>query len=356
MHDDVPGAGFAAVVAFHDGAGLLCVRDPATRVDTTELRGQLRDFAELASLYLEQEKLAENAALYRLVAENCGDTLIRGTLDGIRRYVSPSIRKLLGYDVEELVGRSAREIVHPDDLEAFGALMAALRSGDLDNFTTEHRQRHKDGSWVWLEAFVQVTHDPASGDRDGYVVSVRDTSRRKALETVLVHNASHDSLTGLPNRATLYERLQQEIHRADRHDTRFAVLCLDLDGFKHVNDTLGHEAGDVLLTFVAARLEACVRASDMVARRSGDEFVVIHVTDAPLPGSAMSLAQRLIETVSLPIDIDGLAVHVGLSVGVAVAGGHPFEPETLLRIADKALYQAKAAGRHRYRVAEADLV
>lgn len=211
---------------------------------------------------------------------------------------------------------------------------------------------HKDGSWVWLEAFVKVTHHATTGDRDGYVVSVRDTSRRKELETRLVHNASHDALTGLPNRALLDERLQQEIDREALHGSRFALLCLDLDGFKQVNDAWGHEAGDAVLAAVARRLTSCVRAADTVARRGGDEFVIIHVTDSALPASAVALAERLIEAVSAPMESGGAPVHIGLSIGIAVAGGGT-EADTLLRNADKAMYEAKAAGRNGYRVSGA---
>ena len=202
-----PGARFLAAVPMYRSAaiaGALWVADSESRAITTGLRGQLDDFGRLASLYLQQEA---DAALYRVVAENSADTLIRGTLDGVRRYVSPSIRTLLGYEAHELVGKRASENMHPDDVGDFVPQMLALRNGHVDSFVTEHRQRHKDGSWVWMEAFVRVTLDSVTGLRDGYVVSVRDTSRRKELETELVHNASHDVLTGLPNRALLYERL-----------------------------------------------------------------------------------------------------------------------------------------------------
>jgi diguanylate cyclase (GGDEF)-like protein/PAS domain S-box-containing protein len=337
--------------------GVLCVADTSSRVVTAEMRSQLMDFANLAAVYLSQQAeyrdLADDAALYRVLVENSADTHIKGDLDGVRRYVSPSIRSLLGYEPHELVGRRASEIVHHADVADFGVQMKAMYDGVIDSFTTEHRMLHKDGSWVWLEAFVKVIHHSITGDRDGYVVSVRDTSRRKELETRLTHNTSHDALTGLPNRALLDERLQQEIDRVRHHGSRFALLCLDLDGFKQVNDALGHEAGDAVLAAVAARLTSCVRAADTVARRGGDEFVIIHVTDSALPASAVTLAECLIEAVSVPMESNVVPVHIGLSIGIAVAADGCTQPQALLRDADKAMYEAKAAGRNGYRVSGA---
>ncbi|QVI29687.1 diguanylate cyclase [Mycolicibacterium neoaurum] len=320
----------------------LWVADPRPRTITAVLRDQLETFGSLAAQHLQ---LAAAASLYRLVAENSADTLIRGSMDGIRRYVSPSIRSLLGYEATELVGRRASDITHPEDVGAFGRKMLAMREGEVDSFTTEHRMRHKDGSWVWIEAFVRVTRDTGTDERDGYVVSVRDTSRRKELEKQLVHNASHDPLTGLPNRALLYQRLAERIARA----TPFALLCIDLDGFKQVNDQLGHSAGDIVLTTVAERLVASVRTGDTVARRGGDEFVVI-LCDAPLPESAMALGRRLIDTASAPMTVGDWTGAVGLSVGIAI-GGAADDAEELLLVADRAMYEAKAAGRNGCRLA-----
>ena len=343
-----PGARFMAAVPVHRGArlaGALWVTDGQSRVITAVLRRQLDDFGALASLYLQQEA---DATLYRLVAENSADTLIRGTLDGVRRYVSPSIRSLLGYRADELVGKRASELTHPDDVEGFGRQMLAMRDGDVDSFTTEHRMRHKDGSWVWIEAFVRVTLDSATGVRDGYVVSVRDTSRRKEFETELVHSASHDVLTGLPNRALLYNRLSAQIELGGE----FAVLCVDLDGFKQVNDEFGHHVGDLVLAAVGERLVSCVRAEDTVARRGGDEFVIIHVADASLLDSAVALAQCVIDAASAPMAIAEWSGSIGLSIGIAVGASSAAQGEDILRAADRAMYEAKASGHNAYRIAE----
>lgn len=332
--------------------GTLCLMDTAPRAFTREERRRLEDLARIASAHLHMRvalrEASEREALYRLLAENSTDTLVRGDLDGVRLYISPAVRTLLGYEPEELVGRKASEIVHPDDAAKFGTMMQDLKAGRIDFSMIEQRQRHKDGSWVWQEAFIKVTRDGASGRPDGYVVSVRDISRRKEIESRLAHLASHDPLTGLPNRTLLHERLGQEMSRAARTGAGFALLCMDLDRFKQVNDRFGHEAGDAVLRAVAGRLRSAVRAEDTVARMGGDEFVVIQADGGTLSAAAMGLAERLIRAVSEPVDFNGTALNIGLSVGIAVAPIAGADADGLLRAADDALYKAKQAGRNRY--------
>ncbi len=331
-------------------AGVLCLTDTVARAVDQDRRRRLDDLATIASARLraqfQKRALEEQVTLYRTLVENSADTLVRGGLDGIRQYVSPSLRSLLGFGPEELVGTRASGFVHPDDLPEFTAMMRGLMDGSIGSFTTEHRHQHKDGSWVWLEAFVQATRDPVTGEQDGYVTSVRGTARRKELETRLVHSASHDPLTELPNRALLYERLDLLLANA----TEFALFCLDLDGFKQVNDRFGHGAGDAVLQDVAHRLRSCVDSGDTVARRGGDEFVAIQVCSATQPEAAITLAQRMIREVAAPMDLDGVPINIGLSVGIAFVPGAGTDVDGVLRAADAALYRAKQAGRNGYRI------
>lgn len=172
------------------------------------------------------------------------------------------------------------------------------------------------------------------------------------LHRILAHRelarlALHDDLTGLPNRIQFRQRLQEECDRAGRYDNRFAVLYLDLDHFKTVNDTLGHAAGDALLRAVADRLKATARSSDVAARLGGDEFALIQ-TPISDEGEIRAFAQRLVETVREPFVIDGCELRIGVSIGVAVSAPPGDEPDTILKRADRELYAAKAAGRGRY--------
>ena len=341
-----------------DGRGVvaLCLADPRPRRFPAEDRRRLADLAALAADLAATEARAaaaqQQADFFRMLAEHSTDTLVRGTLDGVRLYISPGVRTLLGYEPEEMIGRRARDITHPDDAEMFARVMADIRAGRIEQATTEHRQRHRDGRWVWMEAHIRLTRD-GSGAPDGYVVSVRDVSHRKATEARLEHAALHDPLTGLANRTLFRDRLQREIARCRRTGAHFALFWVDLDRFKEVNDRLGHEAGDTVLKAVAERLKAVVRDEDTVARIGGDEFVVLRTAREGGEGAsaAAALALRLAATTDDPVDCAGVPVRIGLSVGVSLTEVEGLEADRLLRAADRALYRAKDGGRGRAIVA-----
>lgn len=340
----------------HDGQiGTLCLMGPAPRRFSEDDRARMQDMARIIESHLCMEMSLRRKSgqdeLYRLLAENTTDTIVRGNLEGTRLYVSPSVRNLLGYEPEELIGHKASEIVHPDDAETFASVMADLRTGRVELAVSEQRQRHRNGSWVWLEAFIKLTRDE-NGLPDGYVASVRNVSRRKQEETRLSHIATHDTLTGLPNRILMHERLEAQAARAQHLGMGFAVFCLDLDGFKPVNDVLGHEAGDHVLRTIAARFRAVIRAEDTIARVGGDEFVVIQSCAGDPRVSAIRLAERLLRAASAPLDHAGSPIHVGVSIGIALAPATGVDLEILLREADKALYEAKNVGKGQYRFYE----
>lgn len=276
-------AGFLACAMARAGedccAVLVCILDGRPRRFPPDDRQRLADLAALAAALVAGEARAAEATrqadFFRLLADHSTDTLVRGNLDGVRLYISPAVRTLLGYEPEELVGRRASEINHPDDARAFGQMMADIRAGRIDRATTEHRQRHKDGHWVWIEAHIRLTRDAATGAPDGYVVSVRDVSHRKATEARLVHDASHDPLTGLANRTLFRERLTQEVARSRRSGADFALFWIDLDRFKEVNDKLGHEAGDAVLRAVGRVLATVTREPELAFRYGGEEFLIL---------------------------------------------------------------------------------
>lgn len=336
--------------------GALLLADTAPRhfepVDRHRLAGLSAVAGELVCLAIGQRHAGEREALYRLLAENSTDTIVRGDLDGVRLYVSPSVRTLLGYEPAELIGQRAIDITHPDDVEDFRRSMEDLRAGRVELLVSEQRQRRRDGGWVWLEALVKLTRD-AEGRPDGYVASVRDISRRKAAEQRLAYIASHDLLTGLPNRSVMQARVAQELSRARRQGGQFALMVLDLDGFKQVNDTFGHEAGDAALRSAAERFRRTLRAEDLAARVGGDEFVVVQGSGGSADG-ALLLADRLIRAMAEPIAIGDRRIAVGLSVGVVLAPVEGLDADGLMRAADQALYRAKQEGRNRRHLAGPD--
>lgn len=349
-------AGAPLVLAPGLHAGTLCTIDTQPRAFSRAQRRQLQDLAQVVvaqlRLHAAERALREREAGYRLLADNTTDMVVRSDLDGTRRYVSPAAKLLLGYEAQELVGTRPLDFVHPEDAPEYRRLLEDIGAARVAHAVGQQRYRRKDGSWVWVEASFSLTYDEATGRPDGYVASVRDIAVRKESEQRMAHLARHDALTGLPNRVLFRERFDQETARAVRSGGGFAVLCLDLDRFKTVNDTFGHQAGDLLLRQVADRIRSVVRVEDTVSRVGGDEFVVIQ-TGSGRREDAVRLAQRLIAAMSLPIDLDGRSAGIGLSIGIALTREDGFDREALYRAADQALYRAKAEGRNTFRFADA---
>lgn len=211
------------------------------------------------------------------------------------------------------------------------------RAAHGDAFTLEFSTLALDGTRRWLEANGQPI-DQDSGVQGGVVV-IRDVSARKYLEIALHHQALHDALTGLPNRILLYDRLDQTLRSAERTGDPFALFVLDLDHFKEVNDTLGHHAGDLLLHEIAARLLLTLRAADTVARMGGDEFaMLLPQTDRD---GAIEVAERVRASLCSAVMVEGQAVYVMVSIGIALSPGQDVDAQTLLRQADIAMYEAK---------------
>jgi diguanylate cyclase (GGDEF)-like protein/PAS domain S-box-containing protein len=268
--------------------------------------------------------------------------------DGRWRWSSGAVGRILGYDAErdpEPEG-GVFSLVHRDDLALARHSFAELASGssgdDDDPLTV--RVRAADGDWRWFEIRGRnLVDDP---DVNGIVLLSRDVTELRSAQAQLSHQATHDPLTKLPNRVLFQELGEQALARADRDGTLIAVLFLDLDRFKRVNDTHGHPVGDELLVEVAHRLRQCVRRGDVVARFGGDEFVILCEHPAGQP-EMLDLANRLIAAVSAPAELGPVKTEIGVSVGVAIGAGGRITVDTLLRDADAALYEAKEQGRGR---------
>jgi diguanylate cyclase (GGDEF)-like protein/PAS domain S-box-containing protein len=273
--------------------------------------------------------------LQRLV-QNATDLIAICEADSTIRYLTPSVQRVLGWQPDDLVGSRLAELTHPDD---HAALLFMLDQTIADGSTVvECRMRRSDGGWIVAETVSAVVEE---GEVHGYVLTIRDVSGRKALEQQLTHQAFHDSLTGLANRALFLDRLGQTMQRRGRADNPVAVLLLDLDDFKDVNDSLGHGAGDELLCSVAGRLRELFRESDTVARLGGDEFAIL-VDDLTDAGQAAGLAERLLDTLRTPITLHGQQLVAKASIGIALANPDRAEnAEDVLRNADVAMYLAK---------------
>jgi diguanylate cyclase (GGDEF)-like protein/PAS domain S-box-containing protein len=291
--------------------------------------------------------LRESEARYRLMAENSTDLISRSTLDGKIAYASDAVRNLLGYEPADVVGLEFRKLIHPDDLHIINRAAAELASGGAQSFS--YRVRRSDGTYVWFESTSRAILNPETGRTDEVVSVSRDISERRQAEEQIEYQAYHDALTGLPNRLLFRDRVTIALAHAKRQRTPVAVMFLDLDRFKFVNDTLGHSLGDELLRAVAARLRAVLREGDTIARMGGDEFTVL-LADLKQVEDAAKIAQKLIDTIAYPFRVEGHELYVTTSVGIALHPDDGDTAESLLKNADAAMYRAKDAGRNSYQL------
>jgi diguanylate cyclase (GGDEF)-like protein/PAS domain S-box-containing protein len=264
-------------------------------------------------------------------------------------YFSPEWKKLLGYEDHEIRNHYAEAIerLHPEDRDAAVSAAREFWSNPRGELKQEFRLRHRNGRYLWIDSRLVALFDER-GQPYRLLGTHLDNTENKEHAERMRQIAQHDSLTGLPNRALLHEFGGYQIAAARRSGTYLAVLFIDLDGFKPINDTHGHETGDVVLCEVARRLGHCVRGEDIVARLGGDEFVVVlgRVAGESEPAA---VARNIIDAASRPYALDGLELSLSLSMGIAMFPRDGDEFDTLLRKADAAMYQAKQSGRSQYR-------
>ncbi|HET6522442.1 MAG TPA: EAL domain-containing protein [Geminicoccaceae bacterium] len=293
-----------------------------------------------------EQALRESEERYRRLVEMAPDAILTQQ-DGRLTFVNPQAVELLGArDAAEILDRPVRAFVHPEDWPTVEARMRRLATeGGGDVEPLEERMVRLDGRVIDVEDRTVAIRE---GGRVAMQGILRDVTRRKWAEEYIRRLAHHDALTGLPNRLLLQDRLRQASAQARRDGRLVAVMLLDLDHFKDVNDTLGHPAGDRLLCAVADRLRALVRETDTLARLGGDEFIIVQ-TGLRDAGGAGVLARKVIDALAEPFAVDHHEVHTGTTVGVTLFPADGAEPDVLIRNADLALYRAKAEGRGRFR-------
>jgi diguanylate cyclase (GGDEF)-like protein/PAS domain S-box-containing protein len=266
--------------------------------------------------------------------------------DGRFRYVNPQLCDMLGYTEQELVSMTVKEVSHPGDANVTDDMRDQLRSGAIQSFKVEKRYLRKDGSPIWVGLTIACKRNRSGGCE--YDISiVEDISSRKGAEERIQYLATHDGLTGLPNRVMFQQLLGLSIETARRYGRKLAVLFIDLDRFKVINDTLGHEAGDVLLREMGARLRECLRASDVVARLGGDEFVVL-LQEINEPAQAAAVARNILNVVMKPVVILGQECRVTASVGICLHPDDGQDDQSIMKNADMAMYLAKEEGKNNF--------
>jgi diguanylate cyclase (GGDEF)-like protein/PAS domain S-box-containing protein len=316
------------------GTGVLCLIVMA-RVHWLLLR---------VAAYTQGLQRRRDRARFRALSQHASDVLLIVGAEGEIIWQSPSTQRVLGWTGEQLAGRSLTGLVHPDDHAAAQDDWNRVSARPGAGAPATWRLRHRDGGWRQTEVICNnLLSEP---DVAGIVVTIRDVSERAELERRLAHHALHDGLTGLANRTLLRERVQHAAERQSRLERSMAVLLLDFDDFRVVNDSLGPTAGDDLLRAAAARISGMLRPGDTAARLDGDEFAILleEISDA---SEAVGMAERVGASLEAPFPVGGRSVAVQASIGLAVLGPDGPDGDDLLRAADIALATAKAEGKNR---------
>ena len=319
-----------------------------------QAREGVETLAAQVALALEGANLAadlherQSAERFRSLVQNSSDIIALLSPDLTIRYHTPSVERVLGYGEDELVGRQLTDLLPHEDAEKVRGFFAEVCAVPGAPMPRDLPLRRKDDSIVQLESVFNNLLDVANVG--GVVVTARDVTERRALEDQLAHQAFHDSLTGLANRALFSERISHAIERGTRRRNLFAILFIDLDDFKTVNDSLGHAAGDELLVAVADRIRAVIRPEDTCARLGGDEFAVMIESIDDRQG-AVIVAKRILGAMSEPLVVGGADIVVQGSIGIALDSGGQTASE-LMRSADLAMYRAKGEGKGRFALYE----
>lgn len=315
---------------------LTLIRDAGGK--PVEIMGITRDITE-------QRRLRE-ALMARLVAiEAAAESFMITDNNGIIEYVNPAFTEMTGFTAEEAIGQKPNLVksgLHP--LEFYQELWATITAGHIWRGEITNRDRYG-RIYIDSTAIAPVMND--RGEVIRYVAIKHDVTERKELEARLEHMAHFDMLTGVPNRQLFLERLEQSISLARRHQERLALLFIDLDGFKEINDNLGHEAGDAVLREIAQRIHTEIRESDTVARVGGDEFVVL-INTLHSSDDLEGIVRKLLDAITLPIVLNGVPHVIGASIGVSLFPEHGHDVASLLSNADSAMYLSKRAGKNRW--------
>ena len=314
-------------------------------LDDPSVEGIVISARDLTDRRRAEAELREAQERFRSAFEYAPIGMALISIDGRLFRVNRALVQILGRGESELLASSLLDLCHVDDREQCRESVSRLFAGVTQSSQLEQRFLHHDGHPVWVSLSASLVRDIY--DQPMYLVcQVEDIGERRASGEALAHQAVHDPLTGLPNRLHFVERLGRELARADQRRERVAVLFLDLDRFKVVNDSLGHSAGDRLLVAVADRLSATMGPNDVVARFGGDEFTIL-CHDVTSEETVELIAERISQAIARPVALMEGEVFVTASIGIALSGGGNDSPETLLRNADAAMYRAKERGRDR---------
>jgi diguanylate cyclase (GGDEF)-like protein/PAS domain S-box-containing protein len=310
-----------------------------------EVGGLVLTARDVTDRKLAEQRLARSEARFRSLVQNSSDVVAVIDERGSLTYVSPAVTPMLGFRAEELVGTNVMRLLPADEVSRAMRLLDAVTDEPFDQLNLEMRLRDRAGAWRNVD--VTISDMRAESAVQGIVLNVRDVTIRRALEEDLQHKSLHDELTGLGNRVAFERRLTRALERDESRLDHVAVLLVDLDDFKEINDSLGHSVGDQLLMTVAERIRACLRVADAAARQGGDEFVVL-LEDVYGETEVFAVADRILLAISQPYHVDGRELSVSASIGIVIDSDRTSTAEGLMRAVDVAMYLAKDRGKGRY--------
>lgn len=293
-----------------------------------------------------EESLKVSESNYRFIAENMKDILITVNHKGIIKYLSPSFEKITGYSYKDYINREIAkliEYIHPNQYRPIKKAFKELVLGKENHNIFEYQFLKRDGQYIWLEANVNTIYNE-NGDFEKLVLVARDIIQRKHFQSQLETLAYYDYLTNIPNRRYFMEKLSSEISRANDTNQLLALMYLDIDYFKNINDKLGHHIGDMLLVMLTRRIQNILRDTDILARIGGDEFAII-LSNLSSSTEAQIIGERIAKKLQEPWYIEGHTFQTTSSIGIACYFKDGTKPQTLVCNADKALYKAKENGR-----------
>ena len=343
------------------------LREPFSYILKPLVEKDLHAAVEIA-LYKNQleKRLEEKKKWLEAIINSISSAVVVTDINCCIKIMNPLAQKLTGWKLEEAVDQDIGKVlnlVNKNNKQIItNTVKQVISNGEVVNLPENCTLKAKDGKKFFVALGVSPIHvqEVSKSDENkvkitGTVLVFQDITQRKNTETELIRNAFYDSLTGLPNRVLFLDRLRQAFERSKRHrDYFFAVLFLDLDGFKEINDCFGHATGDRFLFAIANRLDSCLRSGDTVARFGGDEFVVLleeikDITDAT------NITRRIQQTLRRPLNLDRLRITATASIGIAINNNNYEEPEKLLRDADIAMYHAKRAGKAIYKIYNSEM-
>lgn len=345
--------------------GAFCIMDRKPRQLTQQQLDVLKILAnqatKLLDLRLERNKyrdllkekekinqaLKETAQRWKYALEGVGDGVWDWDINHEKVVLSKTWKEMLGYDDQELPNHrdTWMQLIHEDDLDKSKQTIASYLNGELPEYRLEHRLRCKDQSYKWVLSRGMVVEWNADGSPSRMVGVHTDINKRKETEDLIWRQANFDALTGLPNRRMFFDRLKEEIKKSTRNHSAFALMFIDLDGFKEVNDTYGHQVGDELLQAVSDSISGCIRASDTFARLGGDEFTII-LSPMENNDACSFVAEKILKRVRIPFSLSVGEVAMSASIGVAIYPDNGKTHDKLISAADSAMYDAKAKGKN----------